>query len=129
MEENPGSAKRGGMAGPETFAKCVVWYVVALLLVPLPYILFGQRELIPWCMIGLPSLPVLVFFMHAGPDPNAIIVIGYLVQIALAAKAASAGNVAVRRTCYLVFRCLLVLDVLVAWCGPILFLSIMRPGE
>ena len=117
------------MTGTETFVKCVVWYIVALVLAPLPYVVFGQRELIPWCMIGLPSLPVLVFLMHEGPDPTPIIVVGYLVQIALVAKAVSTCEQAVRRTCYLIFCCLLVLDVCVAWIGPILFLGIMRPGE
>lgn len=117
------------MTGTETVVKCFVWYIVALVLAPLPHILFGQQELIPWCMLGLPSLPVLLPLLHGGPDPTPIIVIGYLVQVALAAKAVSARVQAVRRTCYLIFRCLLVLDVCVAWFGPILFLSIMRPGE
>ena len=54
-----------GRVGPitrtETFAKCVVWYIAALVLAPLPYLAFGTREFIPWCVIGPPSLLALVF--------------------------------------------------------------------
>jgi hypothetical protein len=80
-------------------------------------------------MIGLPSLLGLIFFVGGGPDPTPIIVVGYLVQIALAAKAITAREENMRRTCYLIFRCLLVLDVCVAWFGPKLALLIFYPGK
>jgi hypothetical protein len=117
------------MTPTETFAKCLVWYIAALLLAPLPYFVFGQRELIPWCMVGLPSLLALIFLVHAGPNPIPFIVAGYLVQIGLAAKAIYGHSQRVRKWCYLIFCCLLVLDVCVAWFGPILALLILRPGE
>lgn len=117
------------MARKDTLALCMLWYVVAMFLAPLPYALFGQRELIPWCMIGLPSLPVLVFFMHSGPDPTVVIVGGYLVQASVTLGAIGASEQVSRRACYLVFCCLLVLDVCVAWLGPLVLLLIVCPGE
>jgi hypothetical protein len=117
------------MTRTETFAKCLVWYIVALLLAPLPYIVFQAWQFIPWCMVGLPSLLALIFLIHAGPNPMPFIVIGYIVQIGLAAKAIYGHSQNVRRWCYLIFCCLLVLDVCVAWFGPICFLLIIRPGE
>ena len=117
------------MTQKETLARCIGWYVAALVLAPLPYIAFGERELVSWCVICLPSLLGAIFFMHGGPDPTPIIVMGYLVQIGLAAKAVTGREQTTRRICYLIFRCLLVADVLVAWLGPIVFLLLMRPGE
>lgn len=57
------------MTRTETFVKCLAWYVVAALLAPLPYLAFGERELVPWCMVGLPALLALLIVMHAGPNP------------------------------------------------------------
>jgi hypothetical protein len=117
------------MTPTETFAKCILWFIAAVVLAPLPYFVFGPRELAPWCMVGLPSLLALIFLIHAGPNPNPVIVIGYIVQIGLAAKAIYGHSKRVRKWCYLIFVWLLVLDVCVAWFGPILFFLIVRPGE
>lgn len=117
------------MTRKQTFIRCIAWYVAALLLAPLPWLVFGHWELILWCLLLLPSLPAMVFFIHEGPDPTPIIVAGYIVQLSLAAIAISTHKQAVHRICYLVFRCLLVLDVLVAWFGPIIALMIIAPGE
>ncbi len=117
------------MTRTETFAKCLVWYIAALLLAPLPCFVFGSTELVPWCMVGLPALLALMFLVHAGPNSLPFIVIGYSVQIGLGAKAIYGHSQSVRKWCYLIFCCLLVLDVCVAWFGPILVLLIMRPGE
>jgi hypothetical protein len=80
-------------------------------------------------MIGLPSLLGLIFFLGGGPNPIPIIIVGYLVQIALAAKAITAREESIRRACYLIFRCLLVLDVCVAWFGPKLALLLFFPEK
>jgi hypothetical protein len=117
------------MTRTETLAKCIVWYLAALALAPLPYLVFRQWELVPWCTVGLPSLIALIFLIHAGPNPIPFIVIGYLVQIGLAAKAIYGREQSVRKWCYLIFCCLLVVDVYVAWFGPALVFFIMRPGE
>ena len=117
------------MTPTETVVRCIVWYIAALVLAPLPYLALRSPELAGWCIIGLPSLPRLVFLMHGGPNPLPVILIGYLVQIALAVKAVTSREERIRKTCYLIFRCLIVIDVLVAWFGPILFLLVMHPGE
>lgn len=117
------------MTRTETFFKCLVWYIVAVLLAPLPCLAFGSRELAPWCMVGLPALLGLVFVMHAGPNPIPFIVIGYIVQIGLGAKAIYGHSQRVRKWCYLIFCCLLVLDVCVAWFGPILMFALHGLGE
>ena len=75
------------MTPTKTLVKCVAAYIVALVLAPLPHLVLGSPELCPWCIIALPSLIVTVFFLHGGPDPTPIIVVGYLVQMGLAAKA------------------------------------------
>ena len=123
------------MTRKQTFIRCIAWYIAALLLAPLLAIAFGEwGPVIPWCVIGLPALPALVFLLGPGrPDSTAIfvavLVAGYIVQLSLAAIAISTPRPAMHRVCYLIFRCLLVLDVLVAWLGPIIAIMIIAPGE
>lgn len=118
------------MSRMETFTRCLVWYIAAWVLAPLPYLAFGQRELVTWCVYGFPALPALIFMLRGGPDPVPFILIGYLLQMGLAAKAVYGREQSTRRGCYLAFLGLLILDVGVAWFGPILFLLIGGgPGE
>jgi hypothetical protein len=129
MHTNCDFGKHGFMTRAETFAKCLMWYCAALGLAPLPYLAFGQRELISWCLIGFPSLIGLVFKMHEGSNAVPILVIGYALHIGLVAKAMSARNQAVSKIFYRIFCAILVADVCVAWFGPFFFLLVLRPGE
>ena len=125
------------MTRKQTIIRCIAWYVAALVLASLPYLVFREWTAFPGCLICFPSpllWPAMALFTRPGTIPNqiflaSIIVAGYILHMAVAAIAISTRKPAVHRACYLIFCGLLVLDVCGIWFGPILAYLIAQPGE
>ena len=128
-----GVGKASPITRTETLVKCVLWYFGALVLA-LPAVLADcVWNTAVRCVALIPGIWLILPGYFVGLNDQsaiALVVIGYFVQIGLAATAICGRKQSTRHTCYRLFVCLLVLDVCVAWFGPLLFLLISGgPGE
>jgi hypothetical protein len=92
------------MTQARTLVKCLVWYVVALLVVSPPYFVFGIFRL-----FRIPIVLGVVLLMHLG-------------LIGLAATAIYGSKPKTRHVCHLVFCWLLVLEVCATWLALVLLI-------
>jgi hypothetical protein len=125
------SRKAGSMSRRETLVKCVLWYIGASALAPLPCLLLGSLGLsfAKLCVVGLPAMLGLVLLPWVNLEPIPIVVIGHVVQIGLLVAAISVRDQAIRQKIYRVFLGLLLTDVVVALLFPFLFLMARGLGE
>lgn len=82
-----------------------------------------------WCVVGLPGVLGLILAFRVRFGAVLVVAIGYAVQMGLAAAAICAREPSNRHRIYLVFRGLLIIDVVVAWFLPFLYVAMLGIGE